>query len=47
MTIANTIHDAPVELARLLALVNTAMSDAGIASWVKLLSVLASDHGDS
>jgi hypothetical protein len=34
MTIANQMHTMhPVELARLLALVNTAMADAGIASW--------------
>ena len=34
MTIANKMHTMhPVELARLFALVNTAMADAGIASW--------------
>ena len=34
MTIANKMHTTnPVELARLFALVNTAMADAGIASW--------------
>jgi len=34
MTIANKMHtDDPLELARLLALVNTAMADAGIAVW--------------
>jgi len=34
MVIADKMHtDDPVELARLLALVNTAMSDAGIAAW--------------
>jgi len=31
--IADTMHTGPVELARLLALVNVAMADAGIAIW--------------
>jgi len=33
MQIAAQLHTDPVDLARLLALVNTAMADAGIASW--------------
>lgn len=33
MQIASQLHTDPIDLARLLALVNTAMADAGIASW--------------